>query len=148
MGLLASQLGNVVQSSVTAPDRSQAGGLQYTAQNLGSSLGTALIGAILIGALASVFTARVANNPLISEPVRHQTGVAIQSGISFVSTGQVQAAATDAGVPAEQVTALVEEYGVAQLNSLKTAILAAAGITLLALAFTRNLPAETPEIRT
>jgi len=32
--------------------RSEVGGLQYTAQNLGSSLGTALIGSILIGALA------------------------------------------------------------------------------------------------
>lgn len=39
MGLLAAQLGNVAQSSVGEADRGEVGGLQYTAQNLGSSLG-------------------------------------------------------------------------------------------------------------
>lgn len=37
MGLIASQLGNVVQSSVDASGRSEAGGLQFTSQQLGSS---------------------------------------------------------------------------------------------------------------
>ena len=46
LGLIASQLGNVVQSAIDDADRSEAGGLQYTAQQLGSSLGTALIGAV------------------------------------------------------------------------------------------------------
>ncbi|MDQ2621846.1 MAG: MFS transporter, partial [Actinomycetota bacterium] len=45
MGLVISQLGNVVQSAVGDRDRSEAGGLQNTAQQLGSSLGTALLGA-------------------------------------------------------------------------------------------------------
>lgn len=35
-------------------DRSEAGGLQYTAQQLGSSLGTALIGAVVIAALITL----------------------------------------------------------------------------------------------
>ena len=42
MGLIVSQLGNVVQSAVGDDERSEAGGLQYTAQQLGASLGTAL----------------------------------------------------------------------------------------------------------
>ena len=46
MGLMVSQLGNVVQSSVDASGRGEAGGLQYTGQQLGSSLGVALIGAL------------------------------------------------------------------------------------------------------
>ena len=41
MGLISSQLANVVQSAVGEDDRSEAGGLQYTAQQFGSSLGTA-----------------------------------------------------------------------------------------------------------
>ena len=51
MGLIASQLGNVVQSAVGAGDRSEAGGLQYTLQQLGSSLGVALVGAIVLTGL-------------------------------------------------------------------------------------------------
>ena len=67
MGLIVSQLGNVVQSAVEDRDRSEAGGLQYTAQQLGSSLGTALLGAIVITGLISAFTANVAGDPRISD---------------------------------------------------------------------------------
>ena len=54
-GLLLSQLGNVIMSSVDPSKTNEAGGLQGTAQNLGASLGTALIGAVLIAALTSGF---------------------------------------------------------------------------------------------
>ena len=46
-GLLMSQLGNVIMSSAPPEKTNEAGGLQGTAQNLGASLGTALIGAVL-----------------------------------------------------------------------------------------------------
>ncbi|WP_055588997.1 MFS transporter [Streptacidiphilus griseoplanus] len=141
MGLLASQLGNVVQSSVGEEARSEVGGLQYTAQNLGSSLGTALIGSLLIGALVAVFTHRITGDPRISSAVRQQTGVAMEAGVSFVSTDRVRAAAEQAGVPAAEADALVEQYAEAQLGSLRAAILAAGGITLASCAFTRHLPA-------
>ncbi len=55
MGLIASQLGLVVQSSVDASGRGEAGGLQFTGQQLGSSLGVALIGAIVLAGLTSTF---------------------------------------------------------------------------------------------
>ena len=61
LGLLASQLGNVNMSAVTEKDTSEVGGLQGVFQNLGSSLGTALIGSILIGALATSFACGVAH---------------------------------------------------------------------------------------
>jgi predicted MFS family arabinose efflux permease len=140
MGLLASQLGNVVQSSVGESERSEAGGLQYTAQNLGSSLGTALIGAILIGALVNAFTTRIADNPLVSDAVRQQTGITIEAGVSFVSTDQVRAAAESAGVPQSEADAIVDSYAEAQLAGLKAAVLAAAAITLAGFASTRHLP--------
>ena len=55
-GLLASQLGNVIMSSVPPAKSSEGGGLQGTAQNLGSSLGTAIIGAVLLASLATGFS--------------------------------------------------------------------------------------------
>ena len=57
-GLLASQLGNVIMSSVDPSKASETGGLQGTALNLGASIGTALIGAILIINLISGFNDR------------------------------------------------------------------------------------------
>ncbi|MFJ3922270.1 MFS transporter [Streptomyces sp. NPDC090022] len=140
MGLLASQLGNVVQSSVEESRRSEAGGLQYTAQNLGSSLGTALIGSVLILALTTVFVRQIEENPLISDAVREQTGVAVESGVSFLSTDQVRAAIEQTDVPAAEADAYVDEYAQAQITSLKTAILAVGAVTLACFPFTRRLP--------
>ena len=62
-GLLASQLGNVIMSSVAPTQTSEAGGLQGTAQNLGSSLGTAIIGAVLLASLATGFSERITHRP-------------------------------------------------------------------------------------
>ena len=67
LGLLASQLGNVNMSSVTGTETSEVGGLQGVAQNLGSSLGTALIGSVLIAALATSFAGGVASSDLPAE---------------------------------------------------------------------------------
>ncbi|MFG2449472.1 MFS transporter [Streptomyces sp. NPDC048512] len=140
MGLLASQLGNVVQSSVGERERSEVGGLQFTAQNLGSALGTALIGSILIGALAQAFTTQVEKNPSVSEEARQQTGVALEAGISFVPTDQVRAGAEQAGLPPREVDAVTDSYATAQLNGLKAAVLAAGGITLVSFLVTGHLP--------
>ncbi|WP_328436492.1 MFS transporter [Streptomyces sp. NBC_00444] len=143
MGLLASQLGNVVQSSVGEEERSEAGGLQFTAQQLGSALGTALIGSLLIGALAHAFTAQVENDPRLSEEARQQTGIALNAGITFVPTEQARSAAERAGLPPSEVDALVESYASAQLDGLKAAILATGGITLASFLVTRHLPTRT-----
>ena len=69
-GLLLSQLGNVIMSSVDPAKTNEAGGLQGTAQNLGASLGTALIGAVLIAALTSGFVSRVEDNPAVPQAAR------------------------------------------------------------------------------
>ncbi|MFB8244958.1 MFS transporter [Streptomyces sp. NPDC055952] len=141
MGLLASQLGNVVQSSVGEAERSEAGGLQFTAQNLGSALGTALIGSLLIGSLAHAFTTRVEDDPQLSAATREEVGVALEAGVTFVPTDQVRAAAERAGLPPAEVEAVADSYASAQLQGLKAAILATGGIAAAGFLVTPNLPA-------
>jgi MFS family permease len=141
MGLLASQLGNVVQSSVGESARSEVGGLQYTAQNLGSSLGTAFIGAVVIGGLAAAVSAGIGSDPRVSEQARQQIGVKLEAGISFLSVDQVRTAAGGAGLPPAEADAVVETYAGAQLVALKAALLAAGAIALASFGFTRQLPA-------
>ncbi|WP_406033034.1 MFS transporter [Nocardioides sp. NBC_00163] len=143
MGLIASQLGNVVQSSVDASGRGEAGGLQFTGQQLGSSLGVALLGAIVLSGLTSAFVSNISSDERISSAVSEQVGVAVGSGIDFVSADQIGAAAQEAGLDEPTTEALVEDYESAQLQALKAGLLAAAFLALLSLAFTRDLPHET-----
>jgi len=144
MGLLASQLGNVVQSSVDASGRGEAGGLQYTGQQLGSSLGVALIGAIVFAGLTGVFVSKIESDPRIAQEVSTQISVNAGTGVDFVSSDQIAAAAQKAGLDAPTTAAIVDDYEQAQLQSLKAGFLAAAALALISLAFTRELPHEQP----
>jgi EmrB/QacA subfamily drug resistance transporter len=142
MGLIGSQLGNVVQSSVGDRDRSEAGGLQSTAQQLGSSLGTALLGAIVITGLITAFTGNIADDPRISDEVGSQVELRLSSGGSFVASEEVRAVASAEGLDPATVDALVENYEDAQIEALKTAFLFAAFLALAAFWTTRRLPAQ------
>jgi Na+/melibiose symporter-like transporter len=140
MGLIVSQLGNVVQSSVGDDDRSEAGGLQNTSQQLGSSLGTAILGAIVITGLIASFSANVAENPRISGRVQEQVETQLSAGGSFVTSETVESSARAAKVPPQAIGQLVDDYEDAQLVALKTAFLAAALLVVASFLTTGRLP--------
>ena len=143
MGLMISQLGNVIQSSVDESGRSEAGGLQFTGQQLGSALGVAFIGAIVLIGLTNTFTSAVEHDSRISAEVSNQVGVAAGSGLNFVSSNQVETAAQQAGLDQATTAAVVDDYETAQLRSLKAGLLGAAFLALISLAFTTELPHRT-----
>jgi EmrB/QacA subfamily drug resistance transporter len=139
-GLLLSQLGNVIMSSVDPSQTNEAGGLQGTAQNLGASLGTALIGAVLIAALTSGFISRIEENPDVTPEARERVAQVAEQGIPVVSVDDVEQAAADAGFEPAVADAVADDYGDAQLQGLKRAMGAVAVFALLGLWFTRGLP--------
>lgn len=141
MGLIVSQLGNVVQSSVGASGRGEAGGLQYTGQQLGSSVGVALIGAIVLAGLTNVFVRTIDADERIAPEVAQQVSTAAGNGVDFVASDDLAAAATDAGIDEQSAGALVDDYEQAQLRALKTGLLVTGVLALLSLMSTRHLPA-------
>lgn len=144
MGMLASQLGNVVQSSVDDATRGEAGGLQYTAQQLGSALGVALIGAIVLTALTGNLLEKVANDPRLSDEIEQSVSTEVADGVAFVSSDEARAAVDAAGVPPAEADALIESYEEAQLEALKAGLLVAGFVVLGAFFVTRGLPSEPP----
>jgi hypothetical protein len=140
MGLIASQLGSVLQSSVGPEDRGEAGGLQYTAQQLGSAIGTALIGAVVVSSLVAAFVNNITDEVAIPAELTSAIEIEVASGSSFVAADQVAVALAEAGVEDPDVDAVVEEYRNAQLASLKVGLLLAGFLAIASLAFTRHLP--------
>jgi MFS family permease len=141
-GLMMSQLGNVIMSSAPAERTNEAGGLQGTAQNLGASLGTALIGSVLLTGLLTGFNTRVAENPALSQSVRTEIAAATQQGIEIVTTEQASAAAISAGLTPAQAETVTADYADAQIEALKKAMLGVALLALVSLLFTRRLPGK------
>lgn len=141
-GLLASQLGNVIMSSVDPSQTSEAGGLQGTAQNLGSSLGTAIIGAVLLASLANGFSQRITDNQAIPEAARQQISATAQKGIDIVPVASVQSAAERGGLSASDAQSVADDYSDAQIQAMRLALGGVALAALLSLWATRRLPTE------
>jgi MFS family permease len=140
-GLLASQLGNVIISSAPPEQTNEAGGLQGTAQNLGASLGTALIGAVLIIGMTTAFAVSIEDNQALPADLRATLSAqARETGLDVVPVSEVETALTAAGLPPDQVAAIAADYGAAQLEGLRLSLGAVALFALLGLFFTRNLP--------
>ena len=59
--------------------------MQNTATNLGASLGTALIGSILIASLTTAFITGIQDNPAVPDQVKAQASVELASGVPFIS---------------------------------------------------------------
>jgi MFS family permease len=141
-GLLMSQLGNVIISAAPPEQTNEAGGLQGTAQNLGSSLGTALIGSILLAGLLTGFTNSVANDQSLSPRVRSEIQAATEKGIEIVTTEQANQAALAAGLSRRDAETVTAHYADAQVKALKDAMLGVALLALLSVMFTQGLPNE------
>ena len=139
LGLLASQLGNVTMSAVAPDEVSDAGGVQGVFQNLGSSLGTALLGSILIATLGTAFTGNLAASDLPSS-VQSQVNESTQKGVPIMPVAEIPQVAEKAGLSSQQGKQLAGIYENSQLQALRLSFAVLALISVGALFFSRNLP--------
>jgi hypothetical protein len=144
LGALASQLGAVTVSSMPDDDAPEVGGLQNTATNLGASLGTALIGSVLIASLTTVALAGIEGNDKIPADVQQQATTDLASGVPFISDSQLDDALTEAGVSAETAAEVTQINSDARLEALQIAFGAAAIIAIIGLFMTGMLPERQP----
>ena len=66
----------------------------------------------------------------------------LASGVPFVSDAQLETALHDAGLPEDQVEAIVDENETARIDGLRLSLSVLVLLALLALFFTRLLPVE------
>lgn len=144
VGALASQLGSVTVSAVPDEQSGEVGGLQNTLMYLGSSIGTALAGAVLIAALSTTLLTGIENNTAVSAELKSQATTKLTGNVSFVSDDQLQTALDEAGVPPQAADAVVQENATARIAGLRTSLSVLALIALIAAFFARWIPAEQP----
>ena len=138
------EVGNVNMSSVTAKETSEVGGLQGVFQNLGSSLGTALIGSVLIASLGTSFVSAVNASSLPSD-AKSMVNEQSSSGIGIVPVASVDAIVEQAGLSASDGTTLTQLYSDSQVSSLRLSFFALTVIALFSLIFSRGIPSGKPK---
>ncbi len=142
LGLLASQLGNVNMSSVDEKQSSEVGGLQGVAQNLGASLGTAIIGSVMIASLTTAFVDNVQTSSLnnqIKTYVQQNSNV----GVSIVPVSEVEDFAVKQGLSSDEAQEVTEIYTESQIEALRISLFAVVALGLLGLVASRHIPATT-----
>jgi MFS family permease len=140
VGALASQLGSVTVSSLPDERSGEVGGLQNTAMNLGTSLGTALIGSILIASLTTTFLDGIEGNPDVPDSVSSRASVELASGIPFVSDADLDEALIEAGVALPAADAIVHENEEARVVALRVSLAVLALLASVGLFFSSGLP--------
>lgn len=139
IGLLASQIGNINMSAVNEKDTSEVGGMQGVFQNLGSSMGTAIIGSVLVGALTTSFVSNIETSTL-SNDIKEYVKTNSSEGVSVVSLDQVEAYAESKGLSNNEVNQTVEAYSESQIRALKEALFALLIISFMSVLFSRHIP--------
>lgn len=140
LGALSSQLGAVTVSALPDDKSAEVGGLQNTATNLGASLGTALIGSVLIATLTTSAIAGIEDNPAVPVSVQQQATTNMVSGVPFISTTQLEDSLAQAGVDEQTSAAIVDVNSEARLEALRVAFAVAAFLAVAALFATGRIP--------
>ncbi len=144
IGALASQLGAVTVSSVPDKDSSEVGGLQNTALNLGASLGTALVGSVLISVLTTLVLQNVLANPSIPDSLKADAQTTFGAGVPFVSDTAVRMGLEAYGATQATIQEVLQVNADARLAALRAALFVVVLAATLALFFTRWVPTEPP----
>jgi MFS family permease len=142
MGALASQLGNVLVSSVPSERGGEVGGLQYTAQNLGSSLGTALVGAVVVASLGTSFIDQVQSSPELDEAVQSAATITISGGVEFISDAEATAVLASTDLTQAEQDAILLDYQSARLSGLRQGMVVLSLFVVITLFAARRLPGE------
>ncbi len=146
VGALASQLGAVTVSAVPDEESPEVGGLQNTALNLGASLGTALVGSVMISVLTTLVLQGVLANPSIPDSLKADAQTTFGAGVPFVSDTAVRMGLEAYGATEATIQEVLQINADARLAALRAALFVVVLAAALALFFTRRIPTRPPSV--
>jgi hypothetical protein len=100
---------------------------------------------VLLLGLLNGFNSRIQENPAVPADVKAQISKATEAGIPIVTTDQAYKGLRDAGLSSADATTVTNDYARAQLDALRTSMLAVAFLAVLSFWFTRRLPGKREE---
>lgn len=138
MGLCFSQLSNISLSAVSVNEAGEASGVNNTLRQIGSSLGTAIIGSILIASLTSSLKTNIATSDIIGKQSRQAIAEQISAQSSAVEFGgQLH---TSIPLTTEEQIEIKHISDQSTVRATREALVFTIGFTVLALLSSVRLP--------
>jgi predicted MFS family arabinose efflux permease len=136
-GSLVTLVFNVLVTASPKELAGDVGSLRGTANNLAAAIGTAVIGALLVGLLSAAVLRGIAENPLLPPEIQSQVDL---DSINFVSNDRLLGVMQRTTATPEQVTEALRVNTDARLRALKIGLLVMAGLALLSIIPAGRLP--------
>ncbi|MBU1671351.1 MAG: MFS transporter [Actinobacteria bacterium] len=122
IGMVMAPLQDLIQSSVPLEKQSEISGVSRSFFNLGSSLGTAIAGAVLTAVLISGITSMVMASPAITADQKQQITAAVRVDTTTMSDEELKELLDQKNTPQELTDTLVGINSKARNRALKTAL--------------------------
>ncbi len=141
-GALVTLLFNVLVTAAPKEMAADVGSLRGVTQNLAAAVGTAVVGAVLVGLLSSMIIRNVTENPVISAELKDEVNL---TNLNFFNDVQLKERLSNTSATPEQFEEALRINADARTRALKIGFLCLTGLSLLALLPCRWLPAYRPD---
>jgi MFS family permease len=140
-GALVTLLFNVLVTASPKELAGDVGSLRGVTQNLAAAVGTALVGALLVGILSTLTVGNVTNNPIITAEMKDEINL---TNLNFFSDSQVTERLSGTSATPKQLTEALRINADARTRALKVGFLILSAVALIALVPYRWLPDYRP----
>jgi MFS family permease len=140
-GALVTLLFNVLVTAAPKELAGDVGSLRGVTQNLAAAVGTAVVGALLVGLLSSMLLSGVTDNPVISAELKDEVNL---TNLNFLSDTQLTERLANTSATPAQLAEALRINGEARIRALKIGFLLLSGLALLALVPCSWLPNYRP----
>jgi EmrB/QacA subfamily drug resistance transporter len=139
MGFMMSQASNLALSAVSVEESGEASGVNGTLRSVGQTLGSALLGAVLLSVLTVNLVSGVNSSPVIPDNLKSSVSKSVSQQTSNIEFGSGLQAATD-NIPAELGSEVIKISQQATVDATHITLFAGIGFILLALLLSTKLP--------
>jgi hypothetical protein len=140
LGLIASQILNLILSSVERKDTAETAGLSSTFEQLGNSIGVALVGTVMLGTLTVFLQQGVNDSTVIPDEVKAPLIDAVEEGVQLMSDTQLRSGLEEVGADPTISNELRDIYADARTQAFKAGVGLLIYGALLGLVITLRLP--------
>lgn len=140
MGLVFAQASNMTLSAVSVEQSGEASGVNNTIRQIGTSFGSAIIGAVVLTSLASGLSAGVSNSQVIPDNMKSAIAESVSAQASSVELGGVESDSVTHSLPDNISAELTKIAHQASADASKRAMLYTAAFMLAAFAVSSLMP--------
>lgn len=140
LGLIASQILNLILSSVPERETAGAAGLTSTFEQLGNSIGVALAGTVMLAALATAMQQEINSSTALPADMKPALTTAVADGIQLMSDEQLVGGLEAAGASPAMISEIKTLYGYARTDAFKASVAFLLYAAVLGLVFSLRLP--------